>query len=955
MRIIHAKCGHIPYAKLWDMIKGGCVDGVDGDLLEKVSRSDFLAWAKGEVCVGCIMGKTNRRAMTGKIDHHAETVLAEWVVDVMGPVKILTLDDKKYILVIVDVYSHMVFASLLKSKEEVATEIIRIVKREQTQKEKKVKRTHSDGGKEIVNRTLKLFLEENGTVHTSTVPYTPQHNMCERMNRTILEMARALMHHCRAHASLWGYAVMMTVYLLQRTSTTTIPGRRTPLQVYSNVTHNINNLHVFGCDVFYHKHKVYREHKFDATASVAMFIGYDDNNDKYYHVLDVEEGKVKTTTDVTFYDTRFTQMEQFKKELADNNDDKSEKEREMNVDDYLDLDAFTPAQIEALFKPQGPSTTETTSQARDKMNRGDKNNNGDRKKQDKMNVEEENEGEHGGVGADTHDAIGRGEGHDRDDDERADAHGKSDSEEEEGEDGVGPSEDDEENENNNCRRSSDNSRINSSSATRRSTRVRAAPHRFVHDDYAHAALDEPLSYEEAVNGEHGQEWMKAINEELRSLQHNNTWTMVPRRADMNVIGCKWVLKVKRDVNGEVARYKARLVSKGYKQEQGIDYNETFAPVLKYKSLRVILCLSSTPAFVVEQLDIKTAFLNANVEEDIYVEAPEGVKADGNTVMKLNKAMYGIKQAPRAWNAHINAFLCELGFSALKKDPCIYIKNSNSNSTIIIGLFVDDIVVRYHVRDKQQWLGLKRRLKEKYELSDLGAAQHVLGMRIQRTAAGHIHLDQSVYVRSKLREYGMEQCKSLPTPAVKVSATASNGNSDAKVDATLYKAIVGSLLYASTSTRLDITHAVNVAARHMATPTSADMTAVKRILRYLSGASKRNQRGWTEYSVPAYTNLRSANPLRQLIHRYCPCSRLQRHCCRLLSGIRSIALVFLTTNVYAHKHTCRSCSHRCRWSATTLCGTRLGRAAHKLPQRTDTHTALFRVFLQKPLMDSGHIR
>ena len=224
------------------------------------------------------------------------------------------------------------------------------------------------------------------------------------------------------------------------------------------------------------------------------------------------------------------------------------------------------------------------------------------------------------------------------------------------------------------------------------------------------AIDEPSTYEEAVHCSEAAKWKEAIIEELNAHEKNGTWTVVVRNNTMNVIDSKWIFKKKKNENGKVKKYKARLVARDFNQEYGIDYLETFAPVLKIKSLRLILALSSTTTRKVVQLDVKTAFLNAQVNEDIYVSAPQGMSINKNEILKLNKALYGIKQAPHEWNNNINAYFIKLGFIPCKKDPCIYIKRSKSNRIIIIGLFVDDIVISYEVTDEGEWMTIKQHLR-----------------------------------------------------------------------------------------------------------------------------------------------------------------------------------------------------------------------------------------------------
>jgi hypothetical protein len=323
-----------------------------------------------------------------------------------------------------------------------------------------------------------------------------------------------------------------------------------------------------------------------------------------------------------------------------------------------------------------------------------------------------------------------------------------------------------------------------------------------------------------------------MKEEIDAHEKNHTWTIVERTKDMNVIGSKWVFKKKKNECGELLRYKARLVAKGYDQVEGIDYTETFAPTLKYKSLRIILVLSASTHRRIVQLDIKTAFLNASVNEDIYVQPPEGMQVKSTCVLKLNKALYGIKQAPHEWNVNIHTFLISIGFTSCIKDTCIYIKVSKTNHTFILGLFVDDMVVSYNENDEQEWQLIKTTLKNKYDLSDISVAHHVLGMKINKSESGTISLDQQVYIGEKIQQFRMSECDIVSVPG-DVNITINNNNKNE--DITLYRSIVGSLIHAAKSTRPDIEHAVNMVARYMSNPLTSHMNAARKILRYLRGS------------------------------------------------------------------------------------------------------------------------
>lgn len=239
----------------------------------------------------------------------------------------------------------------------------------------------------------------------------------------------------------------------------------------------------------------------------------------------------------------------------------------------------------------------------------------------------------------------------------------------------------------------------------------------------------------------------------------------------------------------------------------------------------------------EQLDVKTAFLNAKVNEDIYMKVPEGMNVNDGYVLKLNKALYGIKQAPKEWNGEINDYLINvLGFHQCIKDSCVYIRISKTKHSMLVGLFVDDLILSYNdVEDEKEYNVVKSLLKSKYDLSDLGELNHILGMRVRRDKYNNICIDQQVYVNDKLKQFDMIQCKTSSTPEASEKLTKVTSTTEVKNEKE-YRSIVGSLIYASISTRPDITHAVNMVSRYMHEPGQQHMIAAKRVLRYLSDSS-----------------------------------------------------------------------------------------------------------------------
>jgi len=358
--------------------------------------------------------------------------------------------------------------------------------------------------------------------------------------------------------------------------------------------------------------------------------------------------------------------------------------------------------------------------------------------------------------------------------------------------------------------------------------------------------DEPNTYKEAIEGSESTAWLDAMREELDAHARNSTWSEVKRTNGMNVIGTKWIFKKKNNNKGGVERYKARVVAKGFTQKHGVDYQETFAPVMKIKSLRIIIALSATTNTKrkLAQLDIKTAFLNASVSEDIYVQAPQGMNIGRDNVLKLNKALYGIKQAPHEWNNNIDSFIISLGFKRCIKDTCVYVKMSKKQNTIILCLFVDDMMISYVNEDEREWFELKGKMMRKYELTDIGETNKILGMRVTHRD-GYTYIDQQAYIREKLDEFNMSECITVSTPG---DVNVMLGDKVGEVNRHVYLQIVGSLMHATHSTRPDITHATNIVCRFMSAPDENHMRAAKRVLRYLSGCVEYGLRYKNDESV-----------------------------------------------------------------------------------------------------------
>ncbi|KAH9659027.1 hypothetical protein KPL70_023708 [Citrus sinensis] len=331
-----------------------------------------------------------------------------------------------------------------------------------------------------------------------------------------------------------------------------------------------------------------------------------------------------------------------------------------------------------------------------------------------------------------------------------------------------------------------------------------------------------------------------MNEEMQSLHKNETWELVTLPKEKKAIGCKWVYAKKEGFprKNEI-RYKARLVAKGYAQKEGIDYNEVFSPVVKHSSIRILLAMVAQFDLELVQLDVKTAFLHGNLEEEIYMTQPDGHKVAGkeNWVCKLTKSLYGLKQSPRQWYKRFDQFIKRQRYTRNKFDHCVYFRKLQEESFIYLLLYVDDMLIASKSKDEIE--KLKTQLNQEFEMKDLGEAKKILGMEICRDRArGKVSLSQKQYLKKVLQQFGMtEQTKPVSTPLAshfKLSAQLFP-STDAEREYILqvpYSNAVGSLMYAIVCTRPDISHAVGIVSRFMHNPSKGHWQAVKWILRYI---------------------------------------------------------------------------------------------------------------------------
>ncbi|KAJ9535780.1 hypothetical protein OSB04_un001068 [Centaurea solstitialis] len=374
---------------------------------------------------------------------------------------------------------------------------------------------------------------------------------------------------------------------------------------------------------------------------------------------------------------------------------------------------------------------------------------------------------------------------------------------------------------------------------RRSTRIRQEPDRYlgflVSQDGGD--LNEPTSYGEAVSGDESEQWQEAMKAEMQSMYDNQVWELTDLPHHCRAVGRKWVFKKKTDMDGNVHTFKARLVAKGFTQTHGIDYDETFSPVAMLKSIRILMAISAYFDYEIWQMDVKTAFLNGKLTEDVYMQQPEGFvdPKNPNKVCKLLKSIYGLKQASRSWNLHFDERIKEFGFAKSEFEPCVYTKFSGSIVTFLV-LYVDDILLIGN--DIPTLQSVKAWLSKCFQMKDLGEAAYILGIKIYRNRSRWlIGLSQGTYIDKVLKRFRMDESKKGFIPMQhgivlsKAQCPESSQDKD-KMKSIPYASAIGSIMYAMLCTRPDVAYSVSVTSRYQQNPGEAHWVAVKNILKYL---------------------------------------------------------------------------------------------------------------------------
>ena len=734
-------------------------------------------------CDTCATQKAKRAAVSKEWGTRANARLEIVHMDVIGPLNVTAINGARYGIGFIDSFSRFSAVYLMKTRDECLTyfrQFIADVGKPGT--------LVTDGAKEFTSGVFEAFCRESEIRHEFSAPYFPEDNgKIERVWGTVMNMARCMVDTAGMSKEYWGHALKGAFYIKNRSLHSALG--KTPFEAFYGQQPDVSHLRTFGCTCFLYEEE---KKKLDARATKGVFLGYSTNSKVYIVAVPDCNGALReyASRSVTFdEDSMFFQVSGGTQSAAPIG-------QQAKATDFIEYDeppatANDFAADATLELPPGEAQEEQERNAQEGQERN-------AQEQERNAQGQERNAQEQGIPELTREPEPR--------DERRPA---------------------------------------------RSARATRPPIRYNEYmtwdqvDQSGAALmsalqelDEiPQSAREALTETN---WRAAMDREYRSLVDNKVWELVPRPKGSKVICGRWHYAVKRDGNGAVVKYKARFVAKGFTQVEGLHYNETFAPTTRLSTIRAVLACAAHQGAKPKQMDIKTAYLHAPIEEELYLEQPEGfeVKPNKDHVCRLLKSLYGLKQSGRNWYKMLSEFLLTAQFDVSPHDPCLFVKQEHGNYCYVC-VWVDDII--YSSADYTFYRRFEQLITTQFTIGDSGPLDWFLGMQI-RCQDGAITLNQRVYVSRLLSRFGMAECKAVSTPLAEKLVlskadcpTQGTEEAAAMVDND-YRGLVGSINYLATTTRPDLAFAAHALSSYLHNPGMAHWTAAKHVLRFLRGTA-----------------------------------------------------------------------------------------------------------------------
>ena len=603
--------------------------------------------------------------------------------DLVGPVE-ESIHLNRYFLTILDDFSRFGWVIFLQNKSDVFDKFLPWIKSVENIFNKTITYIRTDNGMEFNNSKFKYFCAQKGIIHQFTTPYNPQQNgRAERLNGILISAAKSLLNDSKLSREFWECAVDTANYIHNRLPHSSI-NNKIPFEVLFKTKTDYSHFKVFGCRVFFFVPKSLRN-KFDNNALPGIFLGYHPLSNAY-KILNITNNQIIYSHSVEFFE-----------DTPGNS--KLSHSIPPEFSNFIPNSEIRGSDIHILNKFINPNTIQFNQQNKYPLHNS------------KISIDNNH------TSANSKNSITNNDNANNDKNINSDIQNKSNK--------LNQISNIEIKHNNNY------NKINYNKINDKLNRCNTIEKNLQHNDNE---LREPKDFDDILNLPDREEWLNAVNEELNNMRKLNVFKVaqsLPK--DVNIVSCKWVLKYKIDSKGNIIKRKARLVARGFTQRYGIDYTFTFSPTLKLDSLRIIIAIAVQKNYKVVQIDVNAAYLNAELNEDIYIEAPKGHPMYNHGYLKLNKALYGLRQAGREWNETLNNTLIKMSFRRLTSEPCIYVKENNSNEIqCVIAVYVDDILLAGKEREIKY---VKEQIKMHFNIKDIGDVDFIIGIKFEKCGDG----------------------------------------------------------------------------------------------------------------------------------------------------------------------------------------------------------------------------
>ncbi|CAI7798430.1 unnamed protein product [Closterium sp. NIES-54] len=804
--------GHVALPILQQLVKDEMVAGIH----VKGEPDEILG------CPTCMQAKFTRYPFSSS-EATAKAPRDEVVMDVVGPLK-LGAAGAEYFLTIVDVYTRMTWVYVLSKKSDVAetvkTDWLLMVER---QKDRLVKAIRTDRGGEFLSKEFSLWLKNNGIRHSLTMPYSPAMNgIAERANRTITETARGLFIEAGLPEYFWPDAVRSACVAKNRALTHVGADKWVPYVEWIGRKPKVDMLRVFGCMCMALVPKHLRHNKLGAKAIWAVHLGMAQNS-KGWLLWDPFTKKFLVSKDCKFMENLMYK------------DWKAENEAKIG----MRFGEVNSSGLEHVELPLELSSSSTTTRKFSLVNGGEEAKDAEEEEEEVQQVSER---------APTLPSRTTSAPQIRvTPQQRQGLHVPAAEEEGRGK-----------------RRIQAPNRLTNDALGKPAKSALAGAALIVGDDeesdYDECAFvffspvempGEPATLKEALESSDAEEWKKAMESELKSIEENDTWELVELPEGRKAITSKWLFKIKSDADGKMERYKSRLVVKGYQQKEKVDYKKLFAPVVKPTTLRTLRAGAAIKGWMVKQMDVTTAFLNGVLEEEIFMAQTEGFDDGSGRVLRLKKALYGLKQAPRQWYLKLRGVLEEIGFTPSSADHSLFMLGEGEQRSFMV-VNVDDILIFSPSSDLVKELMLK--LQDKFKCKALGDVSFYLGLHIERDVEKRcMRVHQRKYLEALAASFGQSEGHvATPFPSGFKCVKGPEEESVGEEERHRFHSLVGSLMYAAVNTRPDVAFATGQLARVVQCPNKEQVAAGMRVAKYLgqtptvglqySASAQRRQKG-----------------------------------------------------------------------------------------------------------------